>query len=84
VIEQDLKPILEAAFDQTWSDFAEAHPRLAEVLSAPTLLASATRDLRNDAAYRKAIDDAVLAGAAMDVLDALVTDHLRKWFARLV
>lgn len=82
--EQDLKPLVTAAFDQSWRDFAERHPRLADQLSAPRMLLNATQDLARDPAYRQAIDDALIASAAMDTISDLIATHVRRWFERLI
>jgi hypothetical protein len=82
--EQDLKPLIESALQQSWSEFAERHPRLAGVLDARAVQLSATQSLAADPAYRKAIDDAITAQATLETISDIIATRVRKWFERLV
>lgn len=82
--EQDLKPLIESALQQSWSEFAERHPRLADVLDARAVQLNATQSLAADPAYRKAIDDAIAAQATLETLSDIIATRVRKWFERLI
>lgn len=81
---KDLTQLVEHAVRQEWSDFSEAHPRLAQVLSEPLLLSAAQESLRDSEPYRKAIENAMLAEATLASVQEVVKTHVRQWFSRLV
>ncbi|MFT3785273.1 MAG: hypothetical protein QM770_03790 [Tepidisphaeraceae bacterium] len=80
----DMKPLVEQAVLIEWSRFAEEHPKLAQVLSEPLLLAGVETALQNDPAYRGAIDQAVALNAGLEAISSLIADAVKRWFAKLV
>ena len=64
-----LRDLVEAQLDQRWSQWVQAHPKLADAIDRVRLSEVAVRQLRDDPIYREAVeaaavDEAQLAAAA--------------------
>jgi len=77
-----LKEEVRKVLASEWNEFAQRHPRLAEVIDQELLVEQAVSSLQSDLAYQQAMADAsaagIGAGALADLLRKLVTEWLRR------
>jgi len=74
-----IKEAVRRAIAEEWEDFARQHPRLVEVVDQEVLVERAAADLAKDEGYRKAMDDAAVAGTAAEGVLALVQRFVQRW-----
>lgn len=80
---QPLRDLVEQRLGQRWSEFAQAHPNLAQAIDQTRLVESAVRSLRDDPAFIEAmraadLDEVKLAAAAR------VFELVERWVGRFM
>ena len=80
----NLKDEVQKVLAVEWQAFAQSHPHLAAAIDQAILVESAAQSIGDDPAYQKAMEDAVTANLATNMLSDLVGQFAKKWVQKLL
>jgi hypothetical protein len=79
----NLRDEVQKVLSLEWRAFAEQHPRLAEVIDQTVLVEQAVASIADDPDFRKAMDDAAVAGIVAGTIPDLISRFVGDWLRRL-
>ncbi len=80
---EQLRDLVADRLDKHWSDWAAAHPNLAEAIDRTRLIESAVGNLRDDPRFAEAMRQAAVDEAALQAAVRIV-DAAERWVRRLL
>jgi hypothetical protein len=80
----DLKEEVRKVIGGQWSEFAQRHPRLAEVIDRDLLVEQAVTEISRDPRYRSAMEGAATAGTLAQNAARFIEKYVLELLRRLV